>query len=91
LDRKVRWLLAFEDAVDIAGRAPVHVDPIRPIGDQAAADHARAVIALLSARWSRRRLFIGFARFDALLGTYGDGVSDVDIRALVAFHKGHGA
>ena len=22
--------------------------------------------------------------------TYGDGVSDVDIRALVAFHKGHG-
>ena len=29
-------LLAFEDAVDVAGRAPVLVDPISPIGNQAA-------------------------------------------------------
>ena len=36
LHRHVGWLLALEDAVDVAGRAPVLIDPIRPIGDQAA-------------------------------------------------------
>ena len=33
---QVGWLLALEDAIDVAGRAPVLVDDIRPIGDQAA-------------------------------------------------------
>ena len=37
LHRQVGRLLALEDAVDVAGRAPVLVDLIRPIGDQAAA------------------------------------------------------
>ena len=37
LYRQVGRLLAFEDAIDVAGRAPVLVDKIRPIGDQAAA------------------------------------------------------
>src|SRR6266508_3353391 len=37
LHRKVGWLLALEDAIDIAGRAAVLVGKIRPIGDQAAA------------------------------------------------------
>ena len=36
LHRHVGWLLAFEDAVDLASRAPVRVDPIRPVGQQAA-------------------------------------------------------
>ncbi len=36
LHRQVGRLLALEDAVDVAGRAPVLVDEIRPIGDQAA-------------------------------------------------------
>ena len=36
LHRQVGWLLALEDAIDVAGRAPVLVDEIRPIGDQAA-------------------------------------------------------
>ena len=27
---------------------------------------------------------------DSFCATYGDGVSDVDIKALIAFHKGHG-
>ena len=36
LHRQVGRLLALEDAVDVAGRAPVLVDKIRPIGDQAA-------------------------------------------------------
>src|SRR5262249_16717272 len=31
LHRHVGWLLALESAVDVAGRAAVHVDPIRPI------------------------------------------------------------
>ena len=37
LNRKIGRLLALEDAIDIAGRASVLVDPIRPVGDQAAA------------------------------------------------------
>ena len=37
LHRQVGRLLALEDAIDVAGRAPVLVDRIRPIGDQAAA------------------------------------------------------
>ena len=37
LHRQVGRLLALEDAVDVAGRAPVLVDRIRPVGDQAAA------------------------------------------------------
>ena len=36
LHRKVGRLLALEDAVDVAGRAPVLVDDIGPVGDQAA-------------------------------------------------------
>ena len=36
LHRQVGRLLALEDAVDVAGRAPVLVDQVRPIGDQAA-------------------------------------------------------
>src|SRR5262245_64353728 len=36
LHRKIARLLAFKDAIDIAGRLPVLVDKIRPIGDQPA-------------------------------------------------------
>ena len=36
LHRQVGRLLALEDAIDVAGRAPVLVDEIRPVGDQAA-------------------------------------------------------
>ena len=36
LHRQVGRLLALEDAIDVAGRAPELVDPIRPVGDQAA-------------------------------------------------------
>ena len=35
LNRQVGRLLALEDAIDAAGRLPVLVDVIRPIGDQA--------------------------------------------------------
>ena len=37
LHRQVGGLLALEDAIDVAGRAPVLVGRIRPVGDQAAA------------------------------------------------------
>jgi hypothetical protein len=33
LHRQIGRFLALEDAIDIAGRAPVLVDEIRPIGD----------------------------------------------------------
>jgi hypothetical protein len=33
---QIGWLLALEDAIDIAGRLPVLVDVISPIGDEAA-------------------------------------------------------
>jgi len=36
LHRKVGWLLALEDAIDVASRAPELVDRIDPVGDQAA-------------------------------------------------------
>ena len=36
LHRQVGRLLALEDAIDVAGRAPVLVDQVGPIGDQAA-------------------------------------------------------
>ena len=35
LNRQVGRLLALEDVIDVAGRLPVLVDVIRPIGDQA--------------------------------------------------------
>ena len=45
LYRQVGWLLALEDAIDIASGAAVLVDKIRPVGDQAAGrgEVARAV------------------------------------------------
>ena len=42
LHRQVGRLLALEDAIDVAGRAPVLVDEIRPVGDQAAAGDEEA-------------------------------------------------
>ena len=42
LHRQVGRLLALEDAVDVAGRAPVLVDQIGPIGDQAAGGRRRS-------------------------------------------------
>ena len=43
LHRQVGRLLALEDAIDVAGGAPVLVDEIRPIGDQAAGGDEEAV------------------------------------------------
>ena len=42
LHRQVSGLLALEDAVDITGGASKLIDPIRPIGDQAAASDEEA-------------------------------------------------
>ncbi|MFZ1004867.1 MAG: hypothetical protein WAN68_23115, partial [Pseudolabrys sp.] len=42
LYRKISRLLAIEDAIDISGRAPILVDIIGSIGDQAASDGERA-------------------------------------------------
>ena len=42
LHRQVGRLLALEDAVDVSWRAPVLVEEIRPIGDQAAAIDEKA-------------------------------------------------
>ena len=43
LHRKVGGLLAFEDAIDIAGRKPELFDLIGSIGDQAAGDGVKAL------------------------------------------------
>ena len=43
LDRKVGGLLAFEDAIDVFGRAPERIHQITPIGHQAAACDERAL------------------------------------------------
>ena len=42
LNRKVSRLLTLKNAVDVAGRAPVLIDVIRPIGDQTAASDEEA-------------------------------------------------
>jgi hypothetical protein len=44
LHRQVSGLLALEDAVDVAGGLPVHVDEIRPVGDQPAGGDERAFV-----------------------------------------------
>ncbi len=44
--------------------------------------------ALTGARVRRIRKYVGDD--DNFLLTYGDGLSDIDLKALVAFHKGHG-
>src|SRR5262249_31097008 len=36
LHRQIGWLLALQDAVDVTRRAPILIDEIRPVGDQAA-------------------------------------------------------
>ena len=43
LHRQVGRLLALEDAIDVAGRAPELVDQIGPIGDQAAVGDEESV------------------------------------------------
>jgi hypothetical protein len=47
LHREVSWLLALEDAIDIAGRAPVLVDNVRPV---------RSATARASCRIRRSRM-----------------------------------
>jgi hypothetical protein len=43
LHRQFGRLFALEDSIDVAGRAPVLVDPLRPLGNQAAAGDEAAV------------------------------------------------
>src|SRR6516164_8640844 len=43
LHRQVARLLALEDTVDVAGRAPILVDRVRGIGDQTTAGDEQAV------------------------------------------------
>ena len=44
LHREIARLLALENAIDIAGRAPVKVNVIRSVGDQATIRDADAVV-----------------------------------------------
>jgi hypothetical protein len=43
LDREVGGLLTFEDAIDVAGRAPELVHEIGPVGDEAATGDEKPV------------------------------------------------
>ena len=43
LHRQIGRLLALEDAVDVAGRAPVLAGDVGPVGDQPAARHEVAI------------------------------------------------
>src|SRR6266705_331734 len=60
LHRQVGGLLAFEDAIDVAGRLPVLVDEIWPIGNQAAGADEVAVVV------DRRQLVLTGARDDQI-------------------------
>src|SRR5262245_48024600 len=43
LHRHIGWLLALENAVDVACRTPEHVDPIRSVGEQPASGDKTAI------------------------------------------------
>ena len=43
LHRHIGWLVALEDAVDVARRAAIQIDAVRPIGEQAAGSNERAI------------------------------------------------
>ena len=60
LHRQVGRLLALEDAIDVAGGAPVCVGRVDPVGDQAAASDENAV------RVDRRQPMLGRKRDDPL-------------------------
>ena len=60
LHRQIGRLLALEDAIDVAGRAPVLIDEIRPIGDQAASGDEEAFGV------DRRQLVLGRQRDDQI-------------------------
>jgi hypothetical protein len=49
----VSRLFAFENAVDVAGREPELIEPIRPVGYQAVTDDEEAVVI------NRRQLVLG--------------------------------
>jgi len=44
LHREISWLLAIEDAIDVASGTPVIVDDVRSIGEQAAVGDERPQI-----------------------------------------------
>jgi hypothetical protein len=44
LHRKIGWLLTPEDAIDIAGRAPILINKIGSIGEQAASGDEEALV-----------------------------------------------
>jgi hypothetical protein len=56
LYRQVGRLLAFEDAIDVSGGAPVHVEEIRPVRDQAAGGDDEACEV------GRRQLVVGISK-----------------------------
>ena len=74
---------------------PIHRDPLLAMQYHGTADHPRWQVTLAdtglytekASRLLRLSDYLGGKRFFV---TYGDGVGNVDIDALVAFHKAHG-
>src|SRR4030095_9692938 len=62
LYRQVRWLLALEDAIDIARRLPELIDVIRTVRDQASIDDMESSVVDRGEFVPRRRVDIYFAR-----------------------------
>ena len=82
LHRQVGRLLALEDAIDVAGRAPVLVDEISPIGDQAAAgDEVASVV-------DRGQLVPGRQRDDQLAMTHRQRARRHDQAAIAGAREG---
>src|SRR5215831_9014461 len=81
LHRQISWLLALEDAIDIASGASVVIEPVRPVRDQATSSDKSTV------RVHRRKLIPG-RKCDYLLAvSEGRGASYHDESAIRLMRK----
>ncbi len=88
-------IVCLEDVSQI-GRSPVGQFCAGQASDFGAVDHDSSTVWLVDTgdetqTGGRLRRVVDYIKDeDAICFTYGDGVSDVDIGALIAFHKKHG-
>src|SRR5215471_2774796 len=81
LHRQISWLLALEDAIDIPSGAPVVIEPVRPVRDQAASSDKSTV------RVHRRKLIPGRQCNYLLALSEGRGASYHDESAIRLMRK----
>lgn len=97
-DELKRYFLQYEAMArdfTLALGGPVHRDPELALQYHGRADHPRWEVTLADTGYatekaSRLRRLAGYLDGERFFVTYGDGVGNIDLDALVAFHKRHG-